>query len=58
METYYVIGEWLIEERDKTCWIYKNDVCFARIPVKRYKTKEELKSMLENFLMVLGVYYE
>ena len=55
MFLYYVIGEWLIEEHDKYCWIYKKDSCYARIPIKQYKTKEELKDLLERFLIVLGV---
>lgn len=52
---YYVIGEWLIEEHEHYCWIFKNDTCYARIPARKEKTLEELKELLEKFLIVIGV---
>lgn len=58
MLLYYVIGEWLIEEHDNYCWIYKKDNCYCRIPIHKYKTVEELKEILERFLIVIGEFYE
>jgi hypothetical protein len=55
---YVRIGEWLIKESDKTCWIYKNDICYARFPARKHKTRDELKSILENFLYTIGALYE
>lgn len=55
MMTYYVIGEWLIEEHDKTLWIYRDDVCYARFPIKKYKRVQELKRILEEFLEIIWV---
>lgn len=57
MFLYYVIGEWLIEEHDKYCWIYKKDSCYCRIPSIKYKTREELKEILEKFLIIMGEFY-
>ena len=57
MFLYYIIGEWLIEEHDKYCWIYKKDSCYCRIPAKKYKTLEELKDILEKFLIIMGEFY-
>lgn len=51
---YYILGEWLIKESDKTCWIYKGDVCYARIPTRKHKKEDELKELLENFLIIIG----
>ena len=53
--TYFCIGEWWIEEHDKTAWIYKNEVCYARIPLKKYIREKELRELLERFLDVMGV---
>ena len=57
MFIYYIIGDWLIEEHDRYCWIFKKDSCYCRIPCRKEKSKEELKELLERFLIVLGEFY-
>lgn len=57
MFIYYIIGDWLIEEHDRYCWIFNKDNCYCRIPCRKYRTKEELKELLERFLIVMGEFY-
>lgn len=52
--TYCVIGEWWIEEHSQTAWIYKNDTCYARIPIKKYLREKDLRELLEKFLIIMG----
>ncbi len=56
--TYYVIGEWWIEEHDKTAWIYKNDTCYVRIPLTHYVREHELRGILEKFIILMGELYK
>lgn len=51
---YVRIGEWLIKESNKTCWIFKDDICYARFPSRKHKKANELRDILENFLYIIG----
>ena len=51
---YVRIGEWLIKESNKTCWIYKEGICYARFPTRKHKKASELRDLLENFLYIIG----
>ena len=48
MEIYFTYGEWLIEQKDFTIWIYKEDVCFCRIPCRKHKSTDDLKSLFSS----------
>ena len=52
---YVKIGDWLIKESIKTCWIYKSGICYARIPIRKHKNVKELKDLLEKFLLLMGL---
>ena len=54
MEIYFTYGELLIEQKDFTIWIYKDDVCFCRIPCRKHKSTDDLKSLLVDFLICIG----
>ena len=55
---YVRIGEWLIKESNKTCWIYKEGICYARFPTRKHKKASELRDLLENFLYIIGAFYD